>query len=706
MTFNKHQLDRFHEAALSLKLFSRAELTDENNRSLIEKLYVDPLPNEQVFQKLMAPNTTVITGRKGTGKSTVFQRAQHEIRKNQSSAISAYMDIRNVYEECQVDTSSLEKVAALEESLPTTEIKRLLLNKNFLRRLLSDIRDELKNQTEKSFFDKVINKFTGGTTEVFSGLDAIISRIEHPNYTEVTQYLRSQKSKSDQLEKRLTINANVNASAAPNNVSVASSLGGEGSSISSTSRNEESLQILMRILSIGEIIEELKKILQSIGMKHLYVFLDDFSELPNEAMETVVDSLISPLSRWSEFIKFKIAAYPGRVYLGSLDKTKIEEINLDIFGLHGSSGVVQMEEKAIDFVQRLVMRRIEFYCNTKPETYFSGKLEDVWRVLFYASMANPRTLGHVLLYSHETNLIYGRQIGVRSIQESAEKFFDEKILPFFSTGKFRLALRERSSVFSLKELVEKLVNKARSIRQDSSRGAESGTLYTHSSHFYVSKQYDDLFQSLELAFFVTKYYEQSDREGHRVSVYALNYGLCIKYQISFGRPTEKRADRLYFVSRPFDYNSVVRSYIAENQEIRCANCGTIFEVDVLPALRITQMRCLSCRDGVCEVLNISKKYEALIKEVSPELLLPETELGILQALKVENRPMVASEIAGELDCSGQLVGRRGKNLAERKLVSRQSTGTVFSYSLTHEAEASYFSFGGEDALDVENESQA
>jgi hypothetical protein len=51
--FSTKQLDNFFKAASSLKLFSRAELNDEQNRTLIEKLYVDPLPNEQAFKTLL-----------------------------------------------------------------------------------------------------------------------------------------------------------------------------------------------------------------------------------------------------------------------------------------------------------------------------------------------------------------------------------------------------------------------------------------------------------------------------------------------------------------------------------------------------------------------------------------------------------------------------------------------------------------------------
>lgn len=87
-------------------------------------------------------------------------------------------------------------------------------------------------------------------------------------------------------------------------------------------------------------------------------------------------------------------------------------------------------------------------------------------------------------------------------------------------------------------MLEEIVGKARSIRQVD-RGKHSRS---YSSHFYVANEFDDLLSSLELEFFITKYFEQSDRSGSMVSVYALNYGLCTKYQIYFGRPTERRED--------------------------------------------------------------------------------------------------------------------------------------------------------------------
>ncbi|WP_137130362.1 hypothetical protein [Rhizobium sp. FY34] len=693
-------LDNFHKAAISLKLFSRAELNDDKNRSLIEKLYVDPLPNDHVFKTLLADNTTFIIGRKGSGKSTVFQRVQHEIRKNKSNIISAYMDIRNVFEASQIDPVAQTKIEALDVAMSPDQIQRFLLYKRFLRLLISDIRNELKSQVDQSFLTRLRERVSGTSAEVFAGLDLLITKLDNPDYEDIAGIVSKQIKKNNSARHDSKATGSVNFEVSSTDVAIGVGVGAEVSKLGEHADEELYTQILMRIIGINDIISEIQKILGALGIKRLYIFLDDFSELPQQALHLLVDALISPLARWSDFIKFKIAAYPGRVYLGSLDKTKIEEIQLDMYGLYGGSGVAKMEEKAIDFVQRLVEKRIQHFCKVDAEVFLNVKLNEFWRTLFHACMANPRILGHLMLYAYDAQLIYQKKVGIQAVQEASQRYYEEKIAPFFATGKYKLALEERSSIYSLKELLEKIVSRARAIRQEGSRDASNTRSRPFASHFYVSHEFDELLLSLETSFFLTKYFEQSDREGVRVSIYALNYGLCTKYQIGFGRPTERREDRLYFVDRKFDYNALARSYIQENQEIKCSECNSEYDLSMLPALKMLHMSCPKCRKGICAVVNLSQKYGDVIEAIGPELLLPETELGIMQTLYSEKKPMVAAEIAGDLDCSGQLVGRRGKNLAERKLVERTSSGQVYSYTLTEQAKSAYFSDPTAGDLDI------
>ncbi len=96
MTSDPQLLRGFSNAAQSLKLYRRADIIDqEDGASLIDELYVDPLPSGQVLDTLLRPNTTFVIGRKGTGKSTVFQRLQSAIRAGKSQT-SAYVDIKTV----------------------------------------------------------------------------------------------------------------------------------------------------------------------------------------------------------------------------------------------------------------------------------------------------------------------------------------------------------------------------------------------------------------------------------------------------------------------------------------------------------------------------------------------------------------------------------------------------------------------------------
>ena len=75
---------KFARIAESLRQYRRAELKDyqeELGARPIDALYVDPLPDDAVLQSILSSNTTFLLGRKGTGKSTVFARAQSDLRK-------------------------------------------------------------------------------------------------------------------------------------------------------------------------------------------------------------------------------------------------------------------------------------------------------------------------------------------------------------------------------------------------------------------------------------------------------------------------------------------------------------------------------------------------------------------------------------------------------------------------------------------------
>jgi Cdc6-like AAA superfamily ATPase/DNA-binding MarR family transcriptional regulator len=707
MAWDNESLIGFHKAAESLKLFRRADLSDpEHNTSLIDELYIDSLPHEAILEKMMRPSTTFLIGRKGTGKSTIFQRLQSQLRRSKHQT-SAYIDIKTVYESSQVDPAMLDRLSKESDALPPRALERLLLYKEFLHAVILEIKQELRKRVESSLWERVKEGVTGGISSLFESLDTILEEADEQRFINAIAFRRSEVQTKTSSSDEVSGKANISVALGPN---PSASAGAEtASKLVRTSDNDQSFsEVLLRTFNIKSLIERLKEVLEELGIRHLYVLVDDFSELPEDAMRVVVDVLLAPLNNWSdEFVKFKVAGYPGRIYYGLIDKTKIEEIYLDVYKLYGGSDVGRMEESAIDFTRRLVTSRLAYFSKRSASDFIEGEESEIWRQMFYASMANPRTLGWLLSFVYESHLIQGRGFGVRAIQEAAERYYEEKVEPYFHMGKFlHDSFGERSSIFSLKELLEALVARARELRQHSSDLIRKIPGRHPTSHFNIPQPYERLFSTLELNFFLTRYYEMTDRSARKVSVFALNYGLCSKFDIRFGRPVGEREFRLYFVERFFDYSAIVSAYLSKNQEILCddAECGKRFSYEQLDAIQLFGMLCPNCKKGTVRVTNLSQKYAEELRAVGKDLLLPPTELGILQTLHVEKQPLRPMSIAGELDCSWQLIGRRGRKLADRGLIERTENDQGHRiFEITPTAEAAYFSDAEADKLKLDEE---
>jgi hypothetical protein len=700
--WSKEQLDGFRKAAQSLKLYRRAELEEqEGNRPLIKELYVDPLPNDHVLKTVLSPNTTFLIGRKGTGKSTIFQRVQFELMSNTSIA-SAYVDIKTVWESASPDPDLLAKLTA-ETAMPPASLEKLLLYREFLKAVFQAIKEDLKNRLRLSSWARIKSVFSGTVNELFEGIDLLLERTYEDRFVSVVGVVNAEKTSTDELSRNNQTGVSVGGSAGPK-PEVKVDLSSKSELKQARKEEAQYADVLLRAFDVRDFIRELKDLLNLAGFKSLYVFIDDFSELPSEAMEVVVNSLLAPLNNWSEeLIKFKVAGYPGRIYYGKIDKTKMDEIYLDMFSLYGTTDVAGMEEKAIDFTRRLVESRLQFFCKSKPRDFVESDELSFWREVFYATMANPRNLGHLLFYVYESHILYGRRFGTRAVRVAAQKYYEDKIAPYFQMNKFlHETFEEKASVFSLRELLEALAKRAKELK----RNRDSDVMRDFkglppTSHFHILLPLESLLATLELNFFLTKYYEMSNRDGRKVAVYALNYGLCQKYSIEFGRASEERRHRLYFVERIFDASALLQNFVKTNQEIRCDTCDAVIEFDKLDVLKHYDMRCFLCKNGTCKVVNLSQKYSEVISEVSSELLLPFTELGILQTLDSERRPMFAAEIASELDRSYQLVGKRGKILADRGLLNRnkyESGRRLFD--ITEIAKRTYFFDDTASRLDV------
>ena len=91
--FLEKDKNNFSKLTESLKLSRRADLDAFCNDDTMESLYVDPFKNNYIINSMLAANSTILIGRKGTGKSTIILKLQHELKKN-DSVLSIYLDVK------------------------------------------------------------------------------------------------------------------------------------------------------------------------------------------------------------------------------------------------------------------------------------------------------------------------------------------------------------------------------------------------------------------------------------------------------------------------------------------------------------------------------------------------------------------------------------------------------------------------------------
>jgi hypothetical protein len=343
MTVKKNE---FLKAVDTLKLYRRAELIDEMGQELISDLYVDPLPDDHVLRTVLRPNTTFLIGRKGTGKSTIFQRAQDSLTRDKT-ATWAYIDIKTLYE-----SSTAEIVGGIPQSyeaaLTTDAVRKLSVFKNFVIEMIREIKAQITLRITSSVWNQVKEAFTGSATDLFEKLDEFLEELKRDQYLDITGSIQASKRDEDTHREKLKAATEATAKISSSPSTQAKVLAELIAEFERT-RSQNYSQIFIKVFNIRSLITRLREILTTLNVKRLYIFIDDFSELPRGDMEQVIDTILAPFNNWSEeFIKLKVAVYPGRLYAGAIDLSKVDEIYLDIYRAYGRNDVANMEDRAID----------------------------------------------------------------------------------------------------------------------------------------------------------------------------------------------------------------------------------------------------------------------------------------------------------------------------------------------------------------------
>ncbi len=703
MQYTEKEKKDFHEFVNSLKKYRRAEVVDGDGNDLLKYLYTDLLPSEQILKTCLSENTTFIVGRKGTGKSTIFLKMQQAIR-GKNNQICCYIDAKTIFETSKTEYSNIEY---LNEVIPKNILQSYLIERMFIQSVLTEISEEIDKKTYSALerFKKVFG--IDKTRKVKERIKDFKNTIENNEVLKnleipmLKKVFTCETDYSDQVSKQvLNAKVNVEAEASVKNLGIKA---GSNLNVNFEEKDEtreavtsKFSEVFITVFQINEIIRQTKEILSDLGIKHLIILLDDFSEIDEASLKIFVDVILAPLNNWSDdFIKFKVAAYPHRIHYGKIDLGKVDIIELDFYNLYSEFDRNTMEERAIDFTKRLLDKRIEYFTKKPVKFYFDTSKENLdyyYELIFKISMNVPRIIGYILFYCYETNILYDKPINRTSLEAAAQRYYEKVINPFFGKTTYSMmANNEKISILQLKELLDKFLETMKYTKKRIAGRELTGSAYVKNksnpfvSHFYVNTRYENFLKTLELNFFISKYDELTDRDAEKVIIYCLNFGLCTKNNLGWGKPTGYRK---YFIERPFNFNKIMDEFLTESKNIECINpnCGKVYPMEQLEFLKFTKMQCVECQSPV-QIVSISETIKAEIEKIDRSKLLNPIEYGILYELHKTGASMRAKEIAQELDCSYQLIGKKAKQLYEEKgLIERNSR----NYTLTAKANIEYF----------------
>ncbi len=701
--FKPEDKDRFFNAIESLKKYRRADLLDEKGRNLLEKLYTDLLPNDHILNKSIKENTTFLIGRKGTGKSTIFLRIEQELRKK-DHFLPCYLDVKTIYESAQTDYINIDYIS---DYLPEKAIRKYLIERSFLQMVLKKIAEETNTRFD-NWFVKLKTALGVKTTEEIRQKiqdlkkqiedNEILKEIEIPIIKTISTRRKTfDENKSGSEDKKSgAFSLGLKTSGPSAKIKIGKDTTESDNVTTSTELEENFSTAFLQIFQIKSYIEELKDILKKINIRHIVILLDDFSEIDDFAIKTFVDVILAPLNNWSdEFIKFKVAAYPNRIYYGKIDLGKIDTINLDFYNLYSEFDRNKMEEGAIDFTRRLIEKRINHYVNKDPSFFFDTTrlpMSGYYEVLFQPSMNVPRIIGYILSYCYQSKTIYDNQINKQDIESAAKRYYDDKIEPFFHKTTFSLlSIDEKINTLQLRDLLNRFVERMVEIKKKISIGEYTGAAYSSSypyaSHFHFTTSLEKFLRTLELNFFITKYSEMSDKDGQNSSIYCLNYGLCQKFNLLWGRTKHRK----YFIERPFNFYTLIKDFLDTSKSIHCSNsdCNQTFNQDQLSFLEFSNFKCNKCGAQVI-VEAISEEIKNELIKIDHDNLLSPSEVEIVIELSKQDEALTAKEISEELDISKYSIAQRSRKLDLQKGLLKRNRGSgVLTYELTDRAKTIY-----------------
>ncbi len=681
-------INGLREAIETLKLYHRINNDkfgkNSKDKDILEKIYVDLLPNDGVLNKILLRNTTFLVGKRGTGKSTIIARAQHKIRQNKKN-LSVYINAKTILETTK-STGDFDD--ELKSILTCGELKQLIMLKNFLSDFGRSLKEELALE-ESNILEALKGvKTKYDINKVIVKVDKILERKNIINISKSFEQSLKEDTKNDlSLKSKIGLNK----------------LEVDGAVNVEDKQSIEVKEVFLRYLDINELINCIRELLNICKRQGIYVFIDDYSELTTLDRVKFTEYIIEPFYHIAkDFMYLKIAAYPDQIEFGNLEARKYDYLSIDLYDIYGKSSIIELEEKATNYIKRLIENRVNVFSKDRIQDIFDvhsfGSSDECFKMIFYASMCIPRELGIVLDNCMISNLTHEKKISKTALLNAAEKNYCDNIEKYYSR---KLLARDLDNKYKMdlilqKEIISKIIECAQNNKK-ALAGADNSYFKDLSdvptSHFRINKSQEYILAPLEFNNYIFKVGElaskgkSSSLTNSMESLYALNYGVCFYKKIIYGKPVDK--DSKFYQQRVFNYSKIIKSVIENNKSIVCDN-GHTFGMEQLETIKAFGMICPKCIKDAHNLVSCKEVFDGVFDEIdiNEEIKWSEVEIDILSTIydyQIRGtKNITASKIEGKIDISALSVGKRCQSLASDGFVNRHGS-RPYGYTLTEEA---------------------
>ncbi|MCL2560133.1 MAG: hypothetical protein FWE07_06560 [Turicibacter sp.] len=610
-------------------------IDDPEQLQKLEDYYVDTFNNLPIF---LSNQDNFVTGRRGTGKTTLLMRAYYECLKSITSkkaSASRYLGADRVLP-IYIDLSQCKEIFE-EENEEKIE-----------RTFISEIVTELKRQLSKMF-----------DSEPFKILKKDNSKLEE--FDEILHILKHG------VELKSGISKEIEQSRLGTKESYSGSISKKGIQLSAGHDRVTELTAVRNIekisgISVQNFLDTLNTVRIKSKIDSIYIFVDEFSDLSVSEQEKF-SSLLKKLLGSKNNIFFKIGTITSRYDFGKniLIGRDIFPVSLDLNDfVERYDGIVGAIKALENFTSNLIESRLNsFNPELTFDKIFTGNQDIIIQRITRASMGVPRTVGLILqnaiaeLNNADSKIrLNDINLGMRATRKIYMQQFQgaikKRIIPGFHMDMWNSIL-------------------GRALDEKNKKGARPA------SHFMLDSSRSKYLEVLRENFVIHLLEEnRSSKSGGNYFLYALDYDICMDNNIPYAETKDE------FTAVRFIYDAVMAEYDAyfakdSLKSYSCSGCNVVYpEKDV--AMMKTK-RCFECDEKLDEIIHREVSIrEGNYTEVEIKIL------GLIASLD-KDAAMSASEISEFVGCSVQKVSLWCTKVAHRKrLISIDKTEKNLYYN--------------------------